>query len=125
MFGKKIKKVGKILINEVSKVEALKEEAIHSKFENQPEGTEDMVDIRKIIISNLFRDPKSRPKKEKMIKCRQEYARLGHLDKPIEVKVSYNSYGRIIKMELVDKYIRILCAFEFGLKFVPVKYITV
>ena len=123
MFDKKFKKICKDLVSEAFKVKELKEEVVHSKFENQPEGTDDVVNIKDIWITNEFRKPESKPNKFKMIKCRQEYARLGHLDKPIEVRVERNEFGKIIRMILVDKYTRILCGFEFGLKVVPVKYI--
>lgn len=92
-------------------------EKLYEAVHKQPYGTEDVIDIRLIIVPQEFRDPKSKPKKWKMVRSRNEYAERGYLDSPITVHIEDGVY------HLADGYTRLLVGFEHGLKQVPVKYI--
>lgn len=100
-----------------------KSENVH-KFENQPNGTEDVVNIRDIIIPPEF--AKSEPCEYKKDRCRRRYYRLGHLDSPISVIAETNENGQPNKLILVDGYTRMLLARRYlRLDKVPIKYIDI
>lgn len=96
---------------------------VYEILHNQPYGTDMLIDtkVHKIWIPDEFRKRSSKPSRNKMIARRQEYMKLGHLDKPIEVDMVKDGEGNIISITLVDKYTRYLTIKEFGMDIIPIK----
>jgi len=92
-------------------------------FVNQPKGTEDIVDIRNIIIPPTF--AQTEPQSWKMSRCQKRYHQSGHLDSPISVIPETNEDGKSTKLLLVDGYTRYLLARYIKLKEIPIKYIDI
>jgi hypothetical protein len=91
-------------------------EKIYEWLHKQPYGTEEVIDISKIIIKKSFK--LCTPREWKMDRCREAYKKKKFLDEPITIWI--NKYGKYI---LSDGYTRYLLAVENGLDNVPVKYI--
>jgi hypothetical protein len=94
-----------------------------NQFANCPQGTQDIVRMRDIIVPNEYR--KSKPVPYKQDKCQKLYHKFGHLDKPLTVIAQTNENNRPNKFILIDGYTRYQLAELYKLKRVPVKYITI
>ena len=93
-------------------------------FVNQPKGTEDIVDIRNIIIPPTF--AQTEPQSWKMSRCQKRYHQSGHLDSPISVIPETNENGKSNKLLLVDGYTRYLLSKKYlKLSKLPVRYIDI
>ena len=89
-----------------------------------PEGTDEVVSICDIIISNDFK--RTKPRIEKIQSAVKHYLKLGLFDVPITVIADTNEQGLHTKFLLVDGYSRYIAAKEWiGLKYIPVKYISI
>lgn len=91
------------------------------EFNNQPLGTEDIVNISDIIIPPEYK--KTQPNKLKMDTFNTLYGVFGYLDKPITVQAELNEYGNPNRLLLTNGYGRYLVAKNNKLSKVPVKYI--
>lgn len=89
-----------------------------------PGGTDEVVAICDIIISNDFKSTK--PRIDKVKRAVKYFFMFGLLDVPIEVIAITNEQGFNTKFLLVDGYSRYTAAKEWiGLKYIPVKYISI
>lgn len=89
-----------------------------------PEGTDEVVAICDIIISNDFK--RTKPRIEKIQRAVKHYLKLGSFDVPITVIAITNEQGLHTKFLLVDGYSRYIAAKDWiGLKYIPVKYISI
>lgn len=94
------------------------------EFEDQPIGTNGVVNIKDIIIPVDFN--KTHTNINKIRSAIRYYVSLHMLDKPISVIAETNENGKPNKLILVDEYARLLAARDWlGLKFVPVRYIDI
>lgn len=96
---------------------------VYETLHNQPFGTDMVIDttVHKIWIPKDFMRKECTPSKAKMIARRNEYMKLGHLNKPIEVDMVKDSEGNIINITLVNGYTRWICCRDFGETLMPIK----
>lgn len=94
------------------------------ELDKMPEGTDEVVAICDIIISNDFK--RTKPRIEKIQRAVKHYLKLGSFDVPITVIAITNEQGLHTKFLLVDGYSRYIAAKDWiGLKYIPVKYISI
>lgn len=94
------------------------------ELDKTPEGTDEVVAICDIIISNDFK--RTKPRIEKIQRAVKHYLKYGSFDVPITVIAITNEQGLHTKFLLVDGYSRYIAAKDWiGLKYIPVKYISI
>ena len=92
---------------------------------NNPQGTEEIVHISQIVIPRNFKRHKPHLYKIKNA-IKYFFTHNNVIDKPIIVIAETNEMGFKNKLILVDEYSRYLALVDWiGLKYVPVKYISI
>ena len=100
-----------------------KEEPQLELIQNQPEGTDEIVKLSYIFVSDEFKQHE--PSQKKKDRCKAMYYKLGHVDKPITVIAETNENGKHPTLILVDGYIRYLFYKYFlHATYAGVKYIS-
>lgn len=93
-------------------------------FIETPEGTDEVVAICDVIIPINFK--KTPPQVEKVKRAVKYFFMFGMLEAPITVIADTNEQGLHTKFLLVDGYSRYIAAKDWiGLKYIPVKYISI
>jgi hypothetical protein len=117
------KEKGELFMKELMSAEEILEYR-NRKYNNQPVGTDDIVNACDIIIPEDFQNSHTHLAKIKRVIRR--YIMYGMLDKPISVIVETNERGKPNKFILINEYSRYLAAVKWiGLNILPVRYIDI
>jgi hypothetical protein len=112
------------MIKEETIIDISKAVCINSRmFINQPNKTDEVVNISRIFIPEDFR--KSPPQMYKVNRVKRFYETHQYLDKPISVIAEVNEYDNSTTLILVDGYSRYIYALRNGINRIPVKYIDI
>jgi len=95
---------------------------VYETIHKQPYGTEELIDIKDMIIPYCFSLKQSKPKGWKMQKVRDYYNIHNRIDKPITVELIMNEKGMTNRFLVIDEYTRYLILKENNIRKVPIKY---